>query len=122
MSRKLWSALNKCSSKRSQTPHFDVVYIMEERISLINRYKQLLNNVLPATFTKPVRHNHCFNRIVLDWLFQDVWYHHLPHSKTAISQLTQTQLQQMIERMEQWLQNPELLFGDNQKSLTWRKK
>lgn len=95
---------------------------MEERVSVIGRYKQLLNEILPATFTKPVRHNHCFNRIVLDWLFQDVWYHHLDKSKTAVSQLNIVQLQHLNARMEQWLQNPHLLFSDNQQSLTWRNK
>lgn len=94
---------------------------MKDSISLIYRYKQLLNETLPASLTKPVRYNHCFNRIVLDWLFQDVWYDHLNRSKTAISQLDNIQLQKMIERMEQWLLNPDLLFEDNQKSLTWRK-
>lgn len=88
---------------------------------LAGRYKQLLNQILPASFTKPVRYNHCFNRIILDWLFQDVWYRHLDQSKTAISQLDKTQLQKMVERMEQWLQHPDLLFEDNQKSLNWRK-
>ena len=88
---------------------------------LANRYKQLLNQILPASFTKPVRYNHCFNRIILDWLFQDVWYRHLDQSKTAISQLDKMQLLKMVERMEQWLQHPDLLFEDNQKSLAWRK-
>ena len=60
---------------------------------LISRYKQLLNEVLPATFTEPVRFNHCFNRIVLDWLFQNVWYHHLNRSKSAVSQLNDQQLE-----------------------------
>ena len=94
---------------------------MKDNISLSSRYKQLLNEILPASFTKPVRYNHCFNRIILDWLFQDAWYRHLNSSKTAISQLDTIQLQQMVERMEQWLQNPDLLFEDNQRSLTWRK-
>lgn len=97
------------------------MFYMEDHIALIHRYKQLLNEILPASFTKPVRYNHCFNRIVLDWLFQGVWYDHLDNSKTAISQLDTIQLQQMIERMEQWLLNPDLLFEDNKKSLTWRK-
>ncbi|RYE24183.1 MAG: hypothetical protein EOP42_22540 [Sphingobacteriaceae bacterium] len=94
---------------------------MKENIPLNSQYKQLLNEVLPATFTKPVRFNHCFNRIILDWLFQDIWYNHLNKSKTAISQLDFIHLQKMIERMEQWLQNPDLLFEDNRKSLAWRK-
>jgi hypothetical protein len=95
---------------------------MEHHANLVIRYKQLLNDTLPASFTTPVRHNHCFNRIVLDWLFQDAWYHHFNSSKTAISQLSDVQLQQMINRMEAWLQQPELLFEDNRRSLAWRKK
>jgi hypothetical protein len=95
---------------------------MTAHASLINRYKQLLNEVLPASFTQPVRHNHCFNRIVLDCFFEDVWYKHLDKSKTAISQLTDEQLHQMITRMEGWLQQPQLLFEDNLKSLAYRKK
>jgi hypothetical protein len=88
----------------------------------ITRYKQLINETLPATFTKPVQHNHCFNRIILDWLFQDVWYRHLDQSKTAISQLNEPELQRMVVRMDQWLQHPDLLFEDNRKSLAWRNK
>jgi hypothetical protein len=93
---------------------------MEDHISL-DRYKQLLNEILPASFTKPVRYNHCFNRIILDWLFQGIWYNHFDRSKTAVSQLNKIQLQKMIERMEQWLLDPDLLFEDNRRSLTWRK-
>lgn len=34
-------------------------------------YKRLINVDLPAKYTTPVRFNHCFNRIILDWLFTD---------------------------------------------------
>jgi hypothetical protein len=95
---------------------------MNDLVAITSRYKQLLNEVLPASFTTPVRYNHCFNRIVLDWLFQDVWYNHLNKSKTAISQLNEMQLQKMIGRMELWLQQPDVLAKDNQQSLVWRKK
>ncbi len=95
---------------------------MSDHNALMSRYRQLLNQVLPASFTRPVRYNHCFNRVVLDWLFQDVWYHHLDQSKTAISQLSDEQLRLMIGRMEQWLQQPDLLVKDNNQSLTWRHK
>lgn len=95
---------------------------MAVNASFINKYRQLLNEVLPASFTQPVRHNHCFNRIVLDWLFSDVWYNHLDKSKTAISQLNDEQLCTMIERMELWLKQPDVLFEDNRKSLAYRKK
>lgn len=96
--------------------------MVDRHASLINRYKQLLNEVLPAMFTQPVRHNHCFNRIVLDWLFSDVWYNHLDKSKTAISQLNDGQLQKMIDRMELWLKQPKVLFEDNFRSLAYRRK
>jgi hypothetical protein len=95
---------------------------MNDLVTITSRYKKLLNDVLPASFTTPVRYNHCFNRIVLDWLFQDVWYNHLNKSKTAISQLNEMQLQKMIGRMELWLQQPDVLAKDNQQSLVWRKK
>jgi len=95
---------------------------MTSQSTLIKRYKHLLNEVLPATFTQPVRYNHCFNRIVLDWLFGDVWYNHLNQSKTAISQLSEEQLQKMIVRMELWLHQPDILTQDNTNSLAWRKK
>ena len=92
---------------------------MEETIAT---YKHLLNEVLPATYKQPVRFNHCFNRIVLDWLFQDCWYHHLSRSKTAMNQLSATQLQQAIGRMQLWLKNQQILVNDNEASLRYRGK
>lgn len=89
---------------------------------LMATYKQLLNVTLPATYTFPVRFNHCFNRIVLDWLFQDCWYNHLSRRQTAISQLSEEQLQQVIGRMQLWLQDQQVLIADNQASLFHRSK
>lgn len=83
-------------------------------------YKELLNHQLPEKYTYPVRYNHCFNRIVLDWLFSDCWYHHLDKKKTAISQLNAHQLQSAINRMNQWLSNQQILIEDNQRSLRYR--
>lgn len=83
-------------------------------------YKELLNHQLPQKYTHPVRYNHCFNRIVLDWLFSDCWYHHLDKKKTAISQLNNQQLQAAIHRMQQWLSDQQLLIEDNEKSLRYR--
>ncbi len=89
---------------------------------LIADYKNLLNKVLPATYTYPVRFNHCFNRIVLDWLFQDCWYHHLSRRQTAISQLSDEQLKQVIGRMQLWLNDQQVLIVDNKASLQYRGK
>ncbi len=90
---------------------------MEE---LIHAYKQLVNVHLPAKYSYPVCSNHCFNRIILDWLFCDCWYNHLSRNKTAISQLTPQQLRTSIERMNQWMQDQALLVTDNNNSLRWR--
>ena len=89
---------------------------------LITTYKTLINETLPATYQSPVCFNHCFNRIVLDWLFTDCWYNHLNTNKTAISQLNETQLQQAVQRMNEWLCNHDVLVADNNNSLLWRKK
>jgi hypothetical protein len=85
-------------------------------------YKRLLNDTLPATYTQPVRFNHCFNRIVLDWLFQDCWYHHLDKKHSAISQLSEKQIKAAIGRMQEWLQNQQILIDDNKASLLYRGK
>lgn len=90
--------------------------------NLIVAYKRLINTDLPAKYTSPVRFNHCFNRIILDWLFNDCWYNHLSREKTAISQLDQEQLRLAITRMNEWLENQDLLIADNNSSLNFRKK
>ncbi len=88
---------------------------------LITEYKELLNISLPAKYIYPVRYNHCFNRIVLDWLFNDCWYNYLDRKKTAISQLDDEQLKTAINRMHQWMADQKLLILDNQNSLLYRK-
>ena len=88
---------------------------------LIVTYKQLINAELPARFTYPIRFNHCFARVVLDWLFKDCWYRHLNKKQTAVSQLSAEQLRQAIERMQQWLKDEQLLIEDNNQSLQYRK-
>ena len=88
---------------------------------LQTEYKRLINITLPQTFAQPVRFNHCFARIVLDWLFADCWYHHLNPKAPAYSQLNETQLKSAVERMNAWLQNPSLLIADNNASLQYRR-
>ncbi|MDQ3682693.1 MAG: hypothetical protein M3352_06430 [Bacteroidota bacterium] len=89
---------------------------------LIIEYKELLNTRLPVKYTYPVKYNHCFNRIILDWLFTDCWYNHLDRRKSAISQLDETQLKAVIYRMNQWLADQQLLIADNKNSLFYRSK
>lgn len=90
--------------------------------ALRERYTGLINHTLPGTFTQPVRFNHCFARIVLDWLYQDCWYNHLDKTKPAYKQLTPQQLSIAIERMDAWLREPSLLETDNNTSLAYRRK
>lgn len=92
---------------------------MEE---LIAAYKKLINIDFPARYTSPVRFNHCFNRIILDWLFKDCWYNHLSRKQTAISQLNEEQLQSAIARMNKWLEDHNCLIADNNNSLRYRRK
>lgn len=89
---------------------------------LRNTFKTLINDILPATYQSPVRFNHCFNRVILDWLFGDAWYHHLDKKKTAISQLNEEQLQSAIARMHEWMTQHDSLIRDNQNSLRYRGK
>lgn len=84
-------------------------------------YRELINDILPREIQQPVRFNHCFARIVLDWLFQDVWYEHI-EKRPAYKTLTSEQLTRVIERMNEWRTNRELLIVDNQASLQYRGK
>lgn len=95
---------------------------MKYRHDLIAEFKQLVNRQLPAIYTQPVRFNHCFNRIILDWLFKDCWYHHLDNNRTALSQLNEVQLRSAIQRMKAWLSDHSLLTNDNIASLKYRNK
>jgi hypothetical protein len=89
--------------------------------ALTAAYKQLIDHTLPAAYMYPVRYNHCFGRIILNWLLKDFWYLHLQKSKPAVSQLTVLQLQAAVDRMQAWLQNLHLLTADNPASLQYRK-
>ena len=88
--------------------------------SLRDRYKTLVNQTLPSTYTKPIRLNHCFGRVVLDWLFQDVWYGKV--EKPAYKHLSAEQLEKCIGRMETWLDDHAVLVADNAASLKMRGK
>ncbi len=50
-------------------------------VGAIARFKQLTEIALPAMAREerwPIRLDHCFKRICLDFAFEDVWYNHLP--------------------------------------------
>ena len=93
---------------------------MSDRDQLQAEYQELVNQTLPSTYTQPVRFNHCFARIVLDWLFGDVWYDHL--DRPAYKHLDADQLTRCIERMQEWIADHNVLVADNQFSLQVRGK
>ena len=50
------------------------------RAERIARFKHLTETVLPQLAREgrwPLRLDHCFKRVCLDYAFQDLWYHHL---------------------------------------------
>ena len=88
---------------------------------LRERYLDLVNRRLPAAARQrpyPVRFNHCFARIILDTLFEDVWYRHL--AKPAYKHLTTAQLEAAIALGHGFLTDPQTCFRANQASLQYR--
>lgn len=98
----------------------DFTAMAHEMEAMRSQYRQLINSTLPAMYQQPVRFNHCFARIVLDWLFQDCWYRHLHKNKPAYQQLTEKQLAACIQRMQAWIADSNLLYADNHASLGYR--
>jgi hypothetical protein len=52
-----------------------------EDLAGVARFKQLTELELPALAVQgrwPIRFDHCFKRVCLDWAFGGVWYEHLP--------------------------------------------
>lgn len=97
------------------------------RLSLERDYLYLTNYTLPEAGQQhrwPVRLNHCFQRILLDAIFQDCWYHYLDRSARlpAYRQLTIEQLQQAVTLAERMLAQPDIVFSLNQRSLRYRGK
>lgn len=98
---------------------------MDRLSSLRNQYLELTNQVLPnlaKTRHFPVRHNHCFQRIILDNLFGRCWYTVLERGRQpAYKQLTENQLEAAIALANQIIDQPDSYLQQlNQNSLRWR--
>ncbi|WP_416668569.1 hypothetical protein [Egbenema bharatensis] len=94
---------------------------------LRNQYLELTNQVLPNLATDrnfPVRQNHCFQRIILDNLFDRCWYEVLERQREpAYKQLTEEQLEQAIALATAIMEQPDSYVQQlNQNSLNWRRK
>jgi len=100
---------------------------MNRLTQLRNQYLELTNHVLPNLATTrnfPVRYNHCFQRIILDNLFDCCWYDVLKRTRVpAYKQLTEAQLEQAIALANAIITQPDsYLHQLDQNSLTWRNK
>lgn len=100
---------------------------MDRLTQLRSQYLELTNHVLPelaASRNFPVRHNHCFQRIILDNLFDCCWYEVLERKQApAYQQLTEDQLEQAIAIANRIISQPDSYLQQlNQNSLNWRGK
>lgn len=99
---------------------------MAKRDELIAEYFRLTREVLPARARGErwvVRHDHCFQRIVLDHLFGAPWREHLVARTPAYRQLGDEQLARacdLARRID--AEGDGLLREMNRASLAWRGK
>lgn len=96
----------------------------EDRSAAIARFKHLTEVSLPAQAKAerwPLRLDHCFKRVCLDYAFQDVWYKHL--KKPAERNIEGEALRRALQCAEQIAQEGEaLLRTRNTESLRYRGK
>lgn len=94
------------------------------RAEEVARFKHLTENVLPALARDggwPIRLDHCFKRICLDYAFGGVWYEHL--HRPAERYLTGAALLRATQCAEDLLlRGPDLLRERNLESLGFRGK
>lgn len=97
--------------------------VLEDTTALQCEYRDLTEERLPAQATAawPVQDDHCFQRIVLDTLFEDVWYDHVV-DRPAVESLTADQLREAIAIAESLLDDPEQVAALNRRSLRYREE
>ena len=98
---------------------------IKETQDIIQVYMHLTKEVLPTLAKKkcsdwPVYEDHCFQRIVLDTIFEGVWYEHL--KRPAYKHLTIKQASCAVELCENIINGKANLKQLNQQSLSWRGK
>lgn len=89
--------------------------------ALRQRHLELTTEVLPAQATAawPVQDDHCFQRIVLDTLFDDVWYEHV--DSPAYRHLSRQQLERAIALARSMVSDPPRVRELDQRSLAHRR-
>lgn len=92
-------------------------------MGLQERYLKLTGEVMPKLASKhgwPIRFDHCFQRVVLDNVFQDEWYGHV--DSPAYKNLSEKEMRKAVEISELLLENPSLMAKYNRNSLKFRGK
>jgi hypothetical protein len=98
---------------------------LEDTTALRREYRRLTEAVLPAQARAgeggdwPVHRDHCFQRIVLDALFEDEWYDHVP-GRPAREHLTADQLREAVAVAESMRGDPGRARELNERSLRYR--
>lgn len=93
------------------------------RTELIQTYLELTRERMPAIAAEPgnrwpVRHDHCFQRIVLDTVCQGVWYDQI--ERPAYRHLDTAQARQVVELCRDIIAGRCDLHALNRQSLAWR--
>jgi hypothetical protein len=93
--------------------------------SLINQYLMMTKEVMPKMACEPnnnwpVRHDHCFQRIVLDSVCHGVWYERI--NRPAYKNLNHAQAKLAVKLCHEIILGKADLFRLNLQSLTWRGK
>jgi hypothetical protein len=94
---------------------------LEDTTALQAEYRRLTEQRLPARADDdwPVQDDHCFQRIVLDTLFEDEWYDYVA-DRPAYAALTADQLRTAIAVAESMLDDPDRVAELNERSLRYR--
>ncbi|MGF1453854.1 MAG: hypothetical protein ACFB6R_00610 [Alphaproteobacteria bacterium] len=97
----------------------------EEPDHTVQRYLELTCRVLPRMARDgerdwPVRHDHCFQRIILDAVAGDVWYRHI--ARPAYKHLTAAQAARAVALCQDVMDGRADLHALNRQSLRWRGK
>lgn len=92
---------------------------------MVERYLTLTRETLPGLAREPerqwpVRHDHCFQRIVLDHVSGGVWYDHI--ARPAYKHLSAAQAQEAVRLCERIISGEADLHALNRQSLAWRGK
>jgi hypothetical protein len=97
--------------------------MLEDTTGLQATYRELTEERLPARATAswPVRDDHCFQRIVLDAVFEDEWYDHVS-GRPAYKHLTAEQLRAANDIAREMLADPQRVEELNRESLAYRRE